>query len=76
MEEGGRHSTDTRAAVGGHPGVDGGHTDDDGGDHTGVEGSNQTGGDGGDHTGFKGGHAIGARAAIRAEKSSTWRCRP
>ena len=75
MEEGGRHSTGARAAVGGHPGVDGGHTDGDGGDHTGVEGGNQTGGDGGDHTGFEGGHATGARAAICAEKSSTWRCR-
>ena len=76
MEEGGRHSTGARAAVGGHPGADGGHTDGDGGDHTGVEGGNQTGGDGGDHTGFEGGHATGARAAIRAEKSFTWRCRP
>jgi len=75
MEEGGRHSTGTRAAVGGHPGADGGHTDGDGGDHMGVEGGNQTGGDGGDHTGFEGGHATGARAAICAEKSSTWRCR-
>jgi len=76
MEEGGRHSTGARAVVGGHPGVDGGHTDGDGGDHMGVEGGNQTGGDGGDHTGFEGGHATGARAAIRAEKSFTWRCRP
>ena len=76
MEEGGRHSTGARAAVSGHPSVDGGHTDGDGGDHMGVEGGNQTGGDGGDHTGFEGGHATGARAAIRAEKSSTWRCRP
>ena len=75
MEEGGRHSTGSRAAVSGHPGVDGGHTDGDGGDHTGVEGGNQTGGDGSDHTGFEGGHATGARAAICAEKSSTWRCR-
>jgi len=73
MEEGGRHSTGSRAAVSGHPGVDGGHTD---GDHTGVEGGNQTGGDGSNHTGFEGGHATGARAAIRAEKSSTWRCKP
>ena len=76
MEEGGRHSTGARATVDGHPGADGGHTDGDGGDHTGVEGGNQTGGDhtggdSGDHTGFKGGHATGARAAIRAEKSST-----
>jgi len=75
MEEGGRHSTGARAAVGGHPGADGGHTDGDGGDHTGVEGGNQTGGDGSDHTGFEDGHATGARAAICAEKSSTWRCR-
>jgi len=75
MEEGCRHSTGARAAVGGHPGADGGHTDGDGGDHMGVEGGNQTGGDGGDHTGFEGGHATGARAAICAEKSSTWRCR-
>ena len=68
MEEGDRHLTGSRAAVSGHPGVDGGHTDGDGGDHTGFEG--------GDHTGFEGGHATGARAAIRAEKSFTWRCRP
>ena len=69
MGEGGRHSPGARATVGGHPGVDGGG-------HTGGGSGDQTGSDGGDHTGVEGGHATGARAAICAEKSSTWRCMP
>ena len=76
------HSTGARAAIGGHPGVDGGgHTDGDGGDHTGVEGGRATGargavgghiGVGGDH-GSGGGGNLSSRAMRRSSRAAASR---